>query len=362
MPSVPTGGLDVASSQPTGQVKEDTKSKQTKLVPAPVQEVTNILEPLTEQEAGEKPIPTVATVAQKLYAEGEIEAPENLGLLRSTAFSIKPADVPIDMQSANQKLTITPEDRNTLLAGHPVHKIAEGPNRIMLTPNGDCVRNLSAAEEELYLELQLRIAESIGPTAFISPKYSSGNGFTLIGGRAVPNGLPSFFPSAITGAPAMDPVSKIQRDEALSYINQYVLPSLSSNSQLEKALNANALDKSLLNAPLDASNWAQWSHDILPPSSSSHPETAIPSGTPNPESMLGLENITAHFAVASGLTNGGVNGNTLHGAAGSTSVGMLSVSEAESALQLARKEAEVLEKRLNGLLKKNRKLLLGSGH
>lgn len=347
----------------TAQVKEEAKTKPIKETRAPlVQEVTNILEPLDEHETTEKPVPTVAAIAQKLYAEGEIEAPEHLGLLRSTAFSFKPSDVPIDVQTAAQKLTITPEDRSTLLAGHPVHKIAEGANRIMLTPNGDCVRNLSQAEEDLYLELQARVAESVGPSAFVSPKYSCGNGFALIGGRAVPNGLPSFFPSAATGTPAMNPISKIQRDEALSYINQYVLPSLASTNHLEKTLNGSGLDKALLNTPLDGSNWAQWSHDILPPPSSSHPETAIPSGTPNPESMLGIESITAHFAIASGLNTGGLNANSFNGPAGTTNVGMLSVSEAESALQIARKEAEGFEKRLNALIKKNRKLLVGTGH
>jgi CCR4-NOT transcription complex subunit 4 len=66
----------------------------------------------------------------------------------------------------------------------------------------------------------------------------------------------------------------------------------------------------------------------------------------------GLEGITAHFAVGRDIDRGQPLGN----------VTMLSVSEAEAAMQAAKKETEGLEKRLNALLKKNRRLLLGSGN
>jgi CCR4-NOT transcription complex subunit 4 len=300
-------------------------------------------------EVTEKPVPTPASVLQELIASGMIPSTDSLNLLKNPSVSFKHQDTAIDMQSVNQKLTITPEDRAALLAGQPVHKIAEGPNRIMLTPNGDCVRNLTEQEEQRYLDLQARIAEEAGPTAFVSAKYHGGNGFTLIGGRAVPNGPPAFFPVVAANAPPMDPVSKIQRDEALSYINQYVLPSLSTNSQLEKALNANALDTDLLRSG-DASNWAAWGNDVA----AAHPENGEGAygGASSHDGMLGLESMTAHFAVGGNMDRGQPLGN----------VSMLGLTEAESALQIARKEAEGFEKRLNALLKKNRKLLLGSQH
>lgn len=43
-------------------------------------------------------------------------------------------------------------------------------------------------------------------------------------------------------------------------------------------------------------------------------------------------------------------------------VASLSVEEAEQAMLVARRETEALEKRLNGLLKRNRRLVFGSGH
>lgn len=328
-------------------IATDSKGKgKAKVQHSPAPEQSPVT-PTVDDVPTEKPIPTPASILQELIANGAVVSAELLSLLKNPINSVKYQDGQIDMQSANQKLTITPEDKATLQAGKPVHKIVDGPNRIMLTPNGDCVRNLTEDEEQRYLQLQSAIAESAGPTAFVSAKYHPGNGFTLIGGRAVPNGPPPFFPLPnAANVPAMDPVSKIQRDEALSYINQYVLPSLSSNSQLEKALNANALDKNLLRSS-DASNWAQWGNDVP----SSHPDSSHPDGAPNQE-MLGLESITAHFAIGGNLDRSQPLGN----------VSMLGVSEAESALQLARKEAEGFEKRFNALLKKNRKLLLGSQH
>src|ERR1051325_2935609 len=101
----------------------------------------------------------------------------------------------------------------------------------MITPNGDCVRNLTEDEEIRFIELQARIAQAAGsPAAFVSSRHEVGSGFSLIKGRAVPNGAPSYFPQA-PGAYPSDPVNKIQREEAIYYINQYVLPRLNLNSR-----------------------------------------------------------------------------------------------------------------------------------
>jgi CCR4-NOT transcription complex subunit 4 len=302
-----------------------------------------------EEEVTDKPIPTSVSVFQELASSGVLGDVNALSFLRNPTYNYRHQETPIDMQNANQKLTITPDDRATLIAGKPVHKVKEGPHRIMLTPNGDCVRNLTPEEEQRYLELQARIAQENGPAAFYSAKHHASNGFTLIGGRAVPNGPPSFFPSPTSTTMPMDPVSKIQRDEALSYINQYVLPSLSTNSQLEKALNANALDTELLRSG-DAAAWASWGADPA----ASHPTISEGTyGSANREGILatGLESMTAHFAIGGDLNRGQPLGN----------VSLLSLPDAESALQMARKETEGFEKKLHALIKKNRRLLLGSG-
>jgi hypothetical protein len=61
--------------------------------------------------------------------------------------------------------------------------------------------------------------------------------------------------------------------------------------------------------------------------------------------------MTAHFAIGGDINRGQPLGN----------VSLLSLSDAETALQVARKETEGFEKKLHALIKKNRRLLLGSG-
>jgi CCR4-NOT transcription complex subunit 4 len=303
--------------------------------------------PEVEEGQADKPIPTPASIFQSLISAGLVGDPNSLFLLKNPPLNQRAL---LESQNIPPKLTITPEDRATLLAGLPVYKNADGPHRTMLTPNGDCVRNLTPEEEETYLELQARIAEDAGPTAFSSTKHHASNGFTLIGGRAVPNGPPSFFPLHASNATPMDPVSKIQRDEALSYINQYVLPSLSTNSQLEKALNANALDTEMLRSS-EATAWASWGSDPAAPRAENNEGVYISSSR---DGILatGLESMTAHFAVGNNIDRGQPLGN----------VALLSLTDSETAMQMARKETDALEKKFNALLKKNRRLLLGSAH
>lgn len=322
----------------------DTKSKaKAKAQPPSVPEPTLTVAE-TEEEPMEKSTPTPASVLQELIAAGYIQDPANISFLKAPVSSSRSQDQQVDMQSGVPKLSITSEERAILLSGKPVRKNLNGPNRIMLTPNGDCVRNLTYEEEEQYLALQATIANEAGPAAFFSTKHHASSGFTLISGRAVPNGPPPFLPQSTN---PIDPVTKIQREEALTYINQYVLPSLSTNSQLEKALNANALDAEVLRSS-EVASWASWGND--PPA----PRPEAPNAATH-EGILasGLENMTAHFAVGRDHDRGGQPlGN----------VSLLSLPEVESAMQLARKESELLEKRFNALLKKNKRLLLGSGH
>jgi CCR4-NOT transcription complex subunit 4 len=290
-------------------------------------------------------------------SSGLLPDPEKLIVFKSPLGFIQRLEFSGDFQDAEQKLVITEEDRATLQAGKPVHKIGQGSNRIMLTPNGDCVRNLTPAEEERYLELQSRIMDDAGPATFMPPRHNVSGGFALIGGRAVPNGPPAYFPPLDASSTRLDPVGKIQRDEALSYINQFVLPSLSTNSQLERALNANALDAEMLR-PNDLSAWSASSLNPTENTEVHNEQVAVPDrsyGVATRDNSIlatGLQSMTAHFAL--GQQNGRTQplGN----------VALLSLEDSEKALQSAKKETEKLEKSLNQLLKKNRRLLLGAGH
>lgn len=342
----------LASSESSGrdqQKTQDSKGKgkaktqrQPSPEPAPVASEA-------EDESVNKPMSTPASIFQYLMSSGFIKDVNDLAFLKNPPVSYRHQDPVTENPSFNQKLVITPEDRAALLSGQPVHKITEGSGRIMLTPNGDCVRNLTAEEEKRYLYLQSRIAEQLGATAFVSSRHHAGNGFALIEGRAVPNGPPSFFPMSNTATAPMDPVGKINRDEALSYINQYVLPSLSTSMQLEQALNANALDTEMMRSGASAA-WTSWGTDPTTPHLENNENGYGPT---NREGIIatGLESMTAHFAVGGDMTR-----------SQPSSVSLLSLPESETAMQLARKDAEILEKRLNALIKKNRRIMLGSSH
>jgi len=291
--------------------------------PEPVSAVT---EP---EDPPERLSPTPSSTLRELMSAGEI-ADINSTLFRPINLGARHQDAQADQLKPNPKLVITEQDQADLVAGKPVRKIIDG-QRILMTPNGNCLRNLSFEEEQRYLQLQVGLAHEAGPTSFVSGKVNSKNRFTLIGGRAVPSGLPSFLVEPFV--PIIDPVSKIQHEEALSYINQYVLPSISANPQLEKALNANALDAEVMRS----GNSLLWGT-----SAGQHSDEGKgPFGEENIlENMLSVN----HNDRSQPLSN----------------VSMLSTSEAEHQLQFLRKETEGFEKRVFALMKKNKRLL--SGH
>ncbi|CAD6502472.1 BgTH12-05064 [Blumeria graminis f. sp. triticale] len=343
----PTKNLDTEVDSLKVANKLAIIKSQTKVKPQNVVKTDPTLTSLeVEKEEADKPLLTPAIILQEFVASGVIKDLSELYLLKNITSSYKHLDMldKIDKVEISPKLVITPEDHDTLLAGKPVHKNAEGGFRIMLTPNGDCVRNLTEEEEIRYLYYQDQLAKDAGPTAFFSAKHAGQNGFTMIGGRAVPSGPPSFFPVLKKANSCLDPVSKIQRDEALNYINQYVLPTLSSCAQYEKTLYTNEVQGEMMRTDSVDSTLKTWGPDQA--STLSATNDFYMSHSLNSEGVI--ENITTHFAIGEMRRQG--NGS------------LLSLTDAEPAMQLARKEVEGLEKKLNALIKKNRRILLGAGH
>ncbi|KAM7204948.1 general negative regulator of transcription subunit 4 [Naviculisporaceae sp. PSN 640] len=180
-----------------------------------------------------KNVPTPASILKELQEAGLV--PQDI----ETLPFFRPVNSHADRTRSDKILKnpatpttaiVSPEDQAVLLAGQPVRKTVDGV-RVLLTPNGDCVKNLTKEEEDRFLELQAEIAKlASDPAAFVYSRHEAPGGFSLIKGRAVPNGPPGYFPQA-PGAFPTDPVNKIQREEALTYINQYVLPRLNLNAR-----------------------------------------------------------------------------------------------------------------------------------
>ena len=311
-----------------------------------------------------------------------------------------------DLLAPQTRSVVDEEDQAALLAGQPVRKLVDGL-RVMLTPYGDCVRNLTPEEEDRFLQLQERVAASAStPAAFVSQRHEPASGFSLIKGRAVPNGPPTYFPPA-PGAYPQDPVNKIQREEAIYYINQYVLPRINLGSTgfpgaWKSALPPNSapnLTDKMLSAGL---NYAAATASPTSPEFNTYIDTAAPEVSyPAPAPTAAADhhhhhhhpNRDPHHNIASILVNqlagpgsawaladssspsasassgavagGGSSSRFPTAAAGGGPWGNLppsmSLEDAEQALAAARKETEKLEKTLNQVVKKNRKLLAGVG-
>ncbi|QUC16424.1 uncharacterized protein UV8b_00665 [Ustilaginoidea virens] len=241
---------------------------------------------------------------------------------------------------------IQDEDLAALRAGKPVRKqFHVDGSRMLITPNGDCIRGLTSEEEDDFLNLQAAIAATAeNPGSFVAPRHQPGSGaFSLIKGRAVPNGRPNIFPTSAQPQ-AQDPIGKLQQEDALSYINQYVLPRLN-------------LDAANMGFPKGASplrDAAAASLNALAPYFYG-PDAAAGVGIYSaPDGARAMQD----FSPGGGAPAADVS--KIGPTNGLGGISLMSVEDAEVRLAAARKETDKLEKGLNAVIKRNRRLLLGS--
>lgn len=347
----------------------------------------------------DRAVPSPAAVLHEILKGGLISDPEAVALLKAISSTthrsdqyttVFPRDGLLELKSM-----ITREDQQALLAGKPVRKVLDG-SRVMLTPNGNCVRNLTPAEEERYLQLQADLAAKFDDaTTYVHPRHEASNGFSVIRGRAVANGTPPYFPQGPVAAiasdnePALpvvdDPMQKMTREEALANINQSILTrfnlgtmNLSSivegqhTGEFHVDANAAANPSSQIDAASKnvIKTLEPFFSNLAAASTSSHSTLDVTAGN---DSFSGLAQTmppppplpaTPAAAIAAGKTMAAsvAKGGAL---AGITS---MTLDEMENAFQLAKKEAEKVEKSLNQVIKKNRRLLslsasgAGGGH
>lgn len=229
-------GKDVKNSplkspQPINtSIRLNESTKTMVLTPSYVHPTPEVRQDAVYDENAVGQIPSLAEILQSLIEEGELPDPDDINLFKSVQNyrtdweRSGPASLPPTVKSV-----VTKDDEAELNAFRPVRKEVNG-HRVLLTPNGDFVLNLTEEEENRFLDLQSRVAKANGlSTAFTAPKYAPGTGFSLIKGRAVPNGMPSFFPMG-PGSYPPNPVEKMHREEAIGCINQHVLPTLNLGS------------------------------------------------------------------------------------------------------------------------------------
>lgn len=350
----------------------------------------------SDQYPNPQSVPTPAAVLHDLQKAGLLPANiDDLAFFKPTSWQADNvhhhASAATDDNAAKNvspsKSIVSDEDQVELLSGNAVRKIMDGV-RILLTPNGDCIRHLTEEEENRFLELQKSIAEMAGnPAAFVSARHEAGVGFSLIKGRAVPNGPPSYFPPA-PGAFPSDPVNKIQREEAIYYINQYVLPRLNLNSRdmnLPRAMAGWSIDSQGKPHPSGAAGaagaaaaaslapWMYGANGMGGPSDTAAPELSFPGPSGSFDGMgdhpalapyldlPGGASQNIHLPppeeIAAAMPSVAAHGGARAAASAFGNVPLMSMEDAEQALALARKETDKIDKTLQALMRKNKRLL-----
>ncbi|KAI1116415.1 hypothetical protein F5Y14DRAFT_448931 [Nemania sp. NC0429] len=321
-------------------IKLNESTKTTVLTPDYINHTPDVREEQPEErDIGD--IPQLRDVFRDLADSGELPVIEKISFFKPPpTHRLDPHNNLVSLPPT-LKAIVTKEDEEKLNAFEPVRKTVND-HAVLLTPNGDCLLNLTPEEELLFLELQDRLrADSIRPTVFSAPRYSPASGFSLVKNRAVPNGPPSFFPLGPDNYPS-DPVGKMHREEAISCINQHVLPSLNLGSCKTMSGSSNFTKN------VNLQQLAPW---IYPP-------------TDNAEDQRKL--FPGRAADEYGASPGGEPADPVYGgydhpengpspAIGSTP--LMSVEDAETVWAQAKKQHEALDKKFRQLQAKNRRLL-----
>lgn len=333
-PKSPTANIDTS-------IKLNESTKTTVLTPDYINHTPDVRdEQPEEQDIGE--IPQLRDVFRDLADSGELPAIEKISFFKPPpTHRLDSHNNGLVSLPPTLKTIVNKEDEEKLNAFEPVRKIVND-HAVLLTPNGDCLLNLMPEEEELFLELQDRLrADSIRPTAFSAPRYSPASGFSLVKNRAVPNGPPSFFPLGFDNYPS-DPVGKMHREEAISCINQHVLPSLNLGSCKTMSGSSNFTKN------VNLQQLAPW---IYPPTENAEDQRKMFSGRSTDEygTSPGGEPTDAVYGGYDHPENGPSP------AIGSTP--LMSVEDAETVWAQAKKQHEALDKKFRQLQAKNRRLL-----
>ncbi|KAI1387410.1 uncharacterized protein F4822DRAFT_430156 [Hypoxylon trugodes] len=293
------------------------------------------LEQPIDEDIGE--VPNLRDVFRALMESGSFPDPEAISFFK-TAIGYRtevdghyPSTLPPTL-----KTIVTKEDEDKLSAFQPVRKMVHEHN-VLLTPNGDCLLNLTDEEAEMFLELQDRIrADSALPTAFSAPRHTPSTGFSLVKNRAVPNGTPSYFPSGPDNYPS-DPVGKMHREEAISCINQHVLPSLNLNGYKAPGSSSNANSNAGSSNSARNVNLQQLAPWICPSVENPEDRARMFSGRPGEDEANAVYGCHDHAGAATSIG----------------SAPLMSVEDAEAAWGQARKQHEGLEKKFRQLQAKN---------
>lgn len=400
-PPPPTASA--ASASPTKKSKDNKKAKNKakEAVPPPPPEPAPVQAEIVRPEP-EKPFeklePTPDLIFRELVREGvnpdtlSLLKPVNGHALRAEASAIASKSGGNIGSMHDPKLFskdfVSSHEEIVLLAGKPIRRVENG-QRVLITPFGDVVRSLSEEEEERYLMLQDRVAQHVNdPVAYKDDKHRAPTGdFSIIEGRMVANGPPSFFPQGEDDIPKSYN-TKIRREEAIAFANQFAMPSmrlgnrtLSGSKWRDEVEDPNTAE--VMNR-LKAMFYDQKSADNHKPRASplfqgdvgtDKPSDAAPEGEQVKSASEGkavakpkeTQPTSRENLFADQVDENPINDELLPRFLGSGGrdnsppkpAPPLSPEELEKAFVASRKDMDKYEKALNTLIKKNKRLLLG---
>ncbi|PKS11444.1 hypothetical protein jhhlp_003207 [Lomentospora prolificans] len=228
------------SMSPAKKGKDSKKAKGkakelVSLTPAPAPAQPEVVRPEPEKPF-EKPEPTPELIFRELVRDGlnpdklSLLKPINSHALRAEASAMASKNGGSIGNMHDPKLFckdfVSNHEEIVLLAGKPIRRVENG-QRVLITPYGDVVRSLTEEEEDRYLMLQDRVAQHANdPVAFKADQHRVHTGdFSIVEGRMVANGPPSFFPQGEDDIPKSYN-TKIRREEAIAFANQFAMPSM----------------------------------------------------------------------------------------------------------------------------------------
>ena len=340
-----------ASPVKKGKDKHKGKGKAREPAPPPSPPPEPVSAPVRPEpeKPFEKPEPTPDSIFRELVRDGL--DPDHTALLQPVTNYLTRT---VDAYQANKatklrhmkdlgvllQKPLTSHEEVVLRAGKPIRR-TEVAQRVLVTPYGDVLRNLTEEEEERYLTLQERVSKHAkDPAAFKSDRHRMSPGdFSIVEGRMVANGPPAFFPQGEDDLPESYQ-AKVRREETLDFMSQFYVPGMR-----------------LGNRTLLGEEWLEEVED----------KEAV-------EIMHGLK---AMFHSQKHL-DGGVSGSAEPAGNGTKVIGSdslprflgnegraplrpltMGLEELERGVVAARREAERYEKVLGGVIKRNRKILMG---
>lgn len=220
--------------------KAKTKTKEAAPPPPPVPEPAAAPVRPEPEKPFERPEPTPESIFRELSRDGL--DPEKTGLLQPVTNYLART---VDAYQANKttklrhmkdlgvllQTPLTSHEEVVLRAGKPIRRVESG-QRVLVTPYGDVLHNLTEEEEDRYLALQERVSKHANdPAAFKSDRHRMpGGDFSIVEGRMVANGPPSFFPQGEDDLPESYQ-AKIRREETLDFMSQFYVPGMRLGSR-----------------------------------------------------------------------------------------------------------------------------------